>query len=96
MDSFIFNKNKKYLLLDFEKLQFPLTLRSWKKGDVFIPSGMKGKKKVSDYFIDNKFSLIEKKKAKLLVTGKNIVGIVGHRADDRYKLVQLTKKGIYC
>tara|TARA_B100000575_G_scaffold294495_1_gene310818 strand:- start:1617 stop:2933 length:1317 start_codon:yes stop_codon:yes gene_type:complete len=92
MDSLIFNKNKKYLLLDFEKLEFPLTLRSWKKGDIFIPSGMKGKKKVSDYFIDNKFSLIEKKKAKLLVSGKNIIGIVGHRADDRYKLVQLTKK----
>lgn len=92
MDSFSFNKNKKYLLLDFEKLEFPLTLRSWKNGDVFIPSGMKGKKKVSDYFIDNKLSLIEKKKAKLLVSGKNIIGIVGHRADDRYKLVQLTKK----
>ena len=59
---------------------------------MFLFLGDEGQKKVSDYFIDNKFSLIEKKKAKLLVTGKNIVGIVGHRADDRYKLVQLTKK----
>jgi tRNA(Ile)-lysidine synthase len=78
--------------LDFEKLQFPLTLRKWKEGDKFIPLGMKTFKKLSDYFIDNKFSLLEKKKQWLLCSGKDIIWVVGHRIDNRYKLESKTKK----
>ena len=78
--------------LDFEKLKFPLTLRKWKEGDRFIPLGMKTFKKLSDYFIDNKFSLLEKKKQWLLCSGKDIVWVVAHRIDNRYKLESKTKK----
>ena len=53
---------------------------------------MKGFKKVSDYFIDNKFSLIKKKKTRLLISNNDIVCILGERLDNRFKLVENSKK----
>ncbi len=76
--------------LDFDILEFPLKLRKWQEGDYFYPFGMKGRKKVSDYFIDQKFSLFDKQKTWLLVSGNQIVWIAGHRIDNRYKIDQQT------
>ena len=90
------NKSKKIALLNYNKLSFPLTLRSYKKGDWFIPSGMKGKKKLSDYFIDNKFSMIDKKKCLVLCSQEDIIWVVGHRVDERYKLVGTQEKAYIC
>ena len=89
-------KNKKVAVLNYDKLEFPLILRNWKEGDWFIPSGMKGKKKLSDYFIDNKFSLIEKKRCFVLCSNNDIVWIVGHRIDERYKFVDGLEKAYIC
>ena len=83
---------EKEICIDYSKLEFPLSIRPWKNGDVFIPLGMKGFKKVSDYFIDKKFSLIQKKKSRLLISNNKIVCIIGERLDDRFKLVQDSKK----
>ena len=69
-----------------EKLQFPLTLRKWQKGDFFYPFGMKGKKKLSDYFKDKKLSLPEKEESWLLCSGGKIVWVVNQRADDRFAI----------
>jgi len=77
---------------DFEKLVFPLTLRKWEKGDVFYPIGMKGKKKLSDYFIDKKLSLLEKDNSWVLESNGQIIWVVGQRMDDRYKITATTKK----
>ncbi|MDR5590695.1 tRNA lysidine(34) synthetase TilS [Christiangramia sp. SM2212] len=66
------------------KLQFPLTIRKWKKGDFFHPFGMKGKKKLSDFFKDEKFSLPEKEHTWILCSGEDIVWIINHRADNRF------------
>ena len=90
------NKNKSVAILNFNKLKFPLILRNWNEGDWFIPSGMKGKKKLSDYFIDNKFSLIEKKQCFVLCSNNDIVWIVGHRIDERYKFVDGEEKAYIC
>jgi tRNA(Ile)-lysidine synthase len=78
--------------LDFDKLQFPLILRKWQKGDTFFPLGMRKRKKLSDFFIDQKFSLNDKEKAWLLCSGKDIVWIVGHRIDHRYRVTASTKE----
>jgi len=78
--------------LDFEKLKFPLTLRKWKQGDKFMPLGMKKFKKLSDFFIDNKFSIIDKQEQWLLCSDVDIVWLVGCRIDERYKLETNTKK----
>lgn len=72
--------------LDFNKLQFPLTLRTFKEGDFFHPFGMSGKKKLSDYFVDEKVPLTDKKDKWLLCNGEDIVWVIGMRADERYRI----------
>jgi tRNA(Ile)-lysidine synthase len=79
-------------LFDLSTLQFPLKLRMWKEGDWFIPLGMNGKKKVSDFFIDQKIPLIEKQKTWVLTSKDSIVWIVGHRIDNRFKITDTTEK----
>jgi len=78
--------------LDYDKLIFPLILRKWHPGDHFYPLGMSHMKKISDYFIDRKLSLVEKENAWLLLSGENIVWVVGHRIDDRYKITDETQQ----
>ncbi len=73
-------------LLDSDKLKFPLTLRRWQEGDSFIPFGMAGRKKVSDFLIDQKVSLPEKQRQFVLLSGDDIVWVVGRRIDNRYRL----------
>jgi tRNA(Ile)-lysidine synthase len=84
--------DSKIAQLDFDKLKFPLTLRKWKEGDKFIPLGMQSFKKLSDFFIDNKVSILDKNKQWLLCSGKDIIWVVGRRIDNRYKLKSKTKK----
>jgi tRNA(Ile)-lysidine synthase len=81
--------------LDASALRFPLQVRRWKAGDRFSPMGMKGKKKVSDYLIDKKISLFEKEKTFVLLSGNQIVCILGHRIDEHFKVTAETKK-IFC
>lgn len=70
------------IAIDISKTPFPLNLRKRKEGDVFYPTGMMGKKKISKYFKDQKFSKLEKDKTWLLCNQKDeIIWIVGHRAD---------------
>ncbi|MDR2009750.1 MAG: tRNA lysidine(34) synthetase TilS [Bacteroidales bacterium] len=86
------NKSPYFAYIDFEKLEFPLILRNWEKGDKFMPFGMKGLKKLSDYFSDQKLSVFEKSETLIITSGNKIVWIVGHRIDDRYKITPETKK----
>jgi tRNA(Ile)-lysidine synthase len=78
--------------LDMDKLVFPLQLRKWEKGDWFMPLGLKGKKKLSDFFVDQKISLADKEKVWLLVSGEDIVWVIGKRIDNRYRITPKTKK----
>ncbi len=80
------------IFVDEEKLQFPLTLRKWNEGDVFYPFGMKGKKKLSKFFKDEKYSLLDKSNAWLLCSNDEIVWIIGKRQDDRFKIKETTTK----
>ncbi|MFC0604450.1 tRNA lysidine(34) synthetase TilS [Winogradskyella pulchriflava] len=80
------------IYLDRDKLNFPLELRLWKAGDVFCPSGMKGKKKISKYLKDEKLSLVEKENTWLLTSNNDIVWVVGMRADERFKVTEQTKR----
>ncbi|MCT4602174.1 MAG: tRNA lysidine(34) synthetase TilS [Marinifilum sp.] len=89
---FKFPLNSQIACLDADKLKFPLSLRKWQKGDSFRPIGMKGNKKISDFFIDQKFSLQDKENAWLLLSGDRIAWVVGHRLDDRFKITEATAK----
>ena len=78
--------------VDASKLSFPLVLRRWKEGDSFFPFGMKQRKKVSDFFINNKLSLLEKEQSWILVSNHEIVWIVGQRLDNRFCVSKETKE----
>ncbi|MGB3466860.1 MAG: tRNA lysidine(34) synthetase TilS [Cyclobacteriaceae bacterium] len=79
-------------ILDYDKLKFPLKIRDWKEGDKFRPLGMRGKKKVSDFMIDNKIPLNLKKSYRVLESAGEIVWLIGLRIDERYKINETTEK----
>ncbi|TAH03869.1 MAG: tRNA lysidine(34) synthetase TilS [Sphingobacteriales bacterium] len=87
--------NLNTLFVDADKLIYPLTLRNWQQGDAFIPFGMNGVKKVSDFFINQKLSIFQKAEIPILVNGNGqIIWICGLRSDDRFKISAQTKKVI--
>ncbi len=91
-ENFILTKKQEIALLDFEKIEFPIKLTNWEAGDYFFPLGMKKRKKLSDFFIDNKYSLFEKQQQIILKSNDKIVWILGKQIDDRYKISETTKK----
>ncbi|MDR3653247.1 MAG: tRNA lysidine(34) synthetase TilS [Paludibacter sp.] len=88
--AFKVSKDKNRVHIDASKLTFPLLLRRWHEGDTFYPFGMTKQKKVSNYFIDNKISIFEKKQSWLLTSGNDIVWIVGQRTDNRFRITDKT------
>jgi len=90
-DKFKITDSKFVACIDRECVQFPLLIRRWQQGDYFKPLGMSGFKKISDFFIDSKLSLPEKENIWILANGEQIVWIIGHRLDDRYKITSVTK-----
>lgn len=78
--------------LDLDDLVFPLVIRNWLEGDSFVPLGMKGEKKLSDFMIDEKIPLNLKSRVLVVTSAGNIVWIVGHRIDDRYKITENTTR----
>jgi tRNA(Ile)-lysidine synthase len=80
--------------VDADLLSNQLVLRSWHAGDWFIPLGMKAKKKLSDFFSDQKVPRYLKASIPILESDGNIVWICGKRLDDRFKLTERTRAAI--
>jgi len=78
-------------VFDLEKVNFPLVIRKWQQGEYFCPLGMKGLKKLSDFFIDEKFSIPEKENTWVIASDNKIIWIVGKRIDDRFKVTKTTR-----
>ncbi len=87
-----FSTNPNEAWLDYDKLKFPLTWRRWKEGDRFIPLGMTGFKKVSDFLIDEKISVADKDEVTVIESAGEIVWVVGMRIDERVKQVSQSSK----
>jgi len=78
--------------VDENKIKFPLTIRKWQEGDYFYPSGMNGKKKLSKYFKDEKYSLFDKENQWLLCSEDQIIWVIGKRADNRFRATETTQQ----
>ena len=91
-DIFAIPTSSNIACIDAAKIHFPLIIRKWMPGDSFYPLGMKQKKKLSDYFIDNKYSILDKEKCRIVESEGKIVWITGDRIDDRFRITKSTKK----
>ncbi|MEQ9099827.1 MAG: tRNA lysidine(34) synthetase TilS [Imperialibacter sp.] len=86
------DKSQNLALLDADCLQFPLELRRWREGDSFVPLGMSGQKKISDFMIDAKIPVNLKSRVYVLLSGGEVVWVVGKRIDDRCKITSSTSR----
>ncbi len=77
--------------LDADTVDFPLNIRKWRKGDRFYPLGMKTKKLLSDFFTDLKLSRFQKGACWIMTSNDDIIWIIGHRIDDRFKVTGSSK-----
>ena len=87
-----FASNGKVEYVNADKLPNRLTIRSWREGDRFHPLGMKGEKKLSDFLIDQKVPLDQKRQVMVVTDGENIVWVCGMRIDERFKIGKNTKR----
>jgi tRNA(Ile)-lysidine synthase len=86
-------RGKAVAALDADLLKFPLTVRPWKEGDWFMPIGLKGKKKLSDFLIDQKVPLNLKDQVQVLVSGDGkIAWVIGFRPDERFRVSEETQR----
>ena len=90
----IFETVSNCIFVDESKIKFPLTIRKWQEGDYFYPAGMNGKKKLSKYFKDEKYSLLDKENQWLLCSEDQIIWVIGKRADNRFINRETTQNSI--
>ncbi|GIM51510.1 tRNA(Ile)-lysidine synthase [Capnocytophaga cynodegmi] len=86
------NANNEVAYFDYDTLQFPLILRHKNEGDFFYPIGMQQKKKLSKFYIDEKYSLFDKDQQWLLCSQENIAWVIGKRMDNRFKVTNKTQR----
>ncbi|HLT72035.1 MAG TPA: tRNA lysidine(34) synthetase TilS, partial [Cyclobacteriaceae bacterium] len=85
-------RNQAIATMDLDKLVFPLVWRHWKDGDRFIPLGMKNHKKLSDFLVDEKFSLPDKDQVTVIESAGRIVWVVGQRLSEEVKVTGSTAR----
>ena len=92
-DEINISKSAGVATVDADKVKFPLTVRPIENGDWFIPFGMTGRKLVSDYLTDRKFTILQKRRQLTLTDASGaIVWLVGCRTDNRFKVSSETTK----
>jgi tRNA(Ile)-lysidine synthase len=86
-----FSDDSNLAIVEFDKLTFPLQVRPWQQGDKFVPLGMKGSKKLSDFFIDQKMNNFQKESVYVLESANEIVWVIGYRISDLFKITPKTR-----
>jgi tRNA(Ile)-lysidine synthase len=92
---FIIPTRRNVAVLDADKISFPMILRGWKNGDRFQPLGLNGTKKVSDFLINIKLPLPDKKHVWILESGGEIAWVVNHRIDERFRITNDTMRILF-
>lgn len=93
-EDFVISRSYNIACLDAEKIAWPIIIRDHAAGDYFYPLGMRSKKKLSDYFIDRKYSLPEKEKKLVMESAGQIVWLIGDRIDNRYRITANTRDAL--
>ncbi len=89
---FLIPREKGIACFDADKLNGEISYRKWQTGDTFVPFGMKGKKKISDYLTDRKFSISQKERQWVLCCGERIAWLIGERTDNRFRIDETTQR----
>lgn len=92
IEKFSMNPSPSVAQLDARHIEFPLLLRKWKPGDYFYPLGMRKKKKLARFFIDQKLSKNQKESIWVIESNKKIIWVTGMRIDDRFKITASTRE----
>lgn len=88
-----FKTSSDIAFFDADTIKLPLSVRSWCEGDTFVPFGMTGHKKLSDYFVDNKINLSDKHRERIMTDAYGeILWIVGRRSDNRFRVTNSTER----
>ena len=90
--TFVIPRSRDVACLDADKVAGPLEIRRWQSGDWFIPFGMKGRKRISDYLTDRKYSLLAKEQQCVVCSGQDIVWVVNERSDNRFRITEATRR----
>ncbi|MDO9288426.1 MAG: tRNA lysidine(34) synthetase TilS [Thermodesulfovibrionales bacterium] len=85
-------QEKSVAIFDADKVKAPLTIRARKNGDFFYPAGFGKKKKLQDFFVDEKVPRDERDKVPIILSGEEIIWIAGYRGDERFNITSDTKK----
>lgn len=91
-EDFIIPRDPETACFDIDKLVQPLSIRRWQHGDSFVPFGMTGRKKVSDYLIDLKVPLSCKEQQWVLCSDNQIIWLIGKRIDNRFRIDEKTRR----
>lgn len=82
----------KAVLVDVDRIEWPINVRPWQNGDWFVPLGMTGRKKLQDFFVDSKVPRRHRSSIPIFSDRVKVVAIGDLRIDERVKVSDRTKR----
>jgi len=88
-----FSTNNNTVVLDYDKITYPLLIKRWEPGNKFQPLGLNGNsQKIQDFLTNLKVSKFEKQNVHLILSGGEVCWVIGYRLDERFKISAETKQ----
>lgn len=91
----VYTAGREEAFLDWEQLDYPLKVRSVKQGDTFHPLGSLGRKKIKDFFIDEKVPRQKRTTVPVVSDSRGVVWLAGYRIDERAKITDNTRQVLH-
>lgn len=89
-----FEKDQSKVFIDFDKLVFPLVIRNWREGDRFVPLGMKGNQKLSDFLMHQHVETNQKQSVLVLESGGQIAAVIGYRISENFRIAAYSREAL--